>query len=191
MWADSEFYRDSAPAGMTSKIAINPMAVALGTGTGSLWMLRQAGNAVQAAATADEALTKLPAVLRQAHATACDTSATPNRDGAYCLVGWSLVLGRVAGWIMRAPDFTPRLASQWSCPSMGAFDLVDDQDALDIAQRQLELVRREMPTASGGALILARITAGAITVRPAFDLLTGCRPVRARLSPTPAHARAG
>jgi len=182
MWCDTETYLDGKPAAQASKMAINPYAVCAGTGCGNLLLIREAGAVVTGARSTDDAVAALPAVLR---GVACP-------GGSYGVVGYSTLLGRLVGWeFSHGANYAARMTISWARPRVDQFDLVDDGDALAVAQQQLARVQRDLPDATGGALIVANIDGDRITVRPAFDLLTGCRPVRARLSPTPAHARAG
>ena len=179
LWCDTETYLAGKPAAQASKMAINPYAVCAGTGCGNLLLIREAGAAVTRARSTDDAVAALPAVLR---GVAC-------AGGSYGLVGYSTLLGRLVGWeFSHGANYAARMANAWARPHLDRFDLVDDGDALAVAQQQLARIQLDMPDATGGALLIATIDGDAITVRPAFNLLTGLRPTRRRQTNPPAGA---
>ena len=169
LWCDTETYLAGKPAAQASKMAINPYAVCAGTGCGNLLLIREAGAVVTGARSTDEAVAALPAVLR---GVAC-------AGGSYGVVGYSTLLGRLVGWeFSYCANYAARMTITWARPHLDRFDLAGEDDALAAAQQQLARIKRDIPAATGGALLIANIDGDRISVGPRFDLITGLRPSR-------------
>jgi hypothetical protein len=181
VWCDSEVYREGEPSGEACKIAVNAFANIVGTGTGSLLMLAEAAATIQGSATVDDAVVRLPGALRAVHRAAAPSVAARAMMAlaAFVVVGRSPRFGRVVGWVLPAErDFLPALISAWCCPAVDAANVLDEHGALAAAQAQLAELRRSLPNATGGTLMVATIDGDRITVGRAFDLATGLRPSR-------------
>ena len=191
-WADSEIFTDEAPSGHACKLAVNALAGILAVATGRLALLRETAAALSDCVSFDEASVRLPERLRQAALSYCgmDIAARdPLGVNLHAIVGYSHRYGRVVGAIFRGDrDFEPVLpCRRFLAPQFEDPEKVDHELAIiTVAQRQLELLRRQSPEASGGALVIAELRAGSIRVRPAFDLASG-----RMLSRTPALNRLG
>jgi hypothetical protein len=179
IWADSEVYSEAEPSSQANKFAVNALGF-VGAGTGPLGLVYAAADVVHRATEVDEAAIALPPALRRARAEALagPVARSAVTGATYALIGHSAGMGRVVGYLFSAADdFCPALARAWCSPAIGMrADEVDDEwSALAAAQAQLVEVRRIMPAATGGMVILAEIDGTRISARPVFDLTTGRR----------------
>lgn len=178
VWADSEVYRDGAQAGAYCKVSINPLAGIALTGCGWRGLLADAAAALQDAVSFDQLCDALPPVLRRsaAHGRHELRLAPATTEGAaIAAVGFAERFGRVVGIVWTAAaDFTPMLAIDWCSPRVAGASYADTVDAaIAVASEQLGFVRREIPGATGGPLVVAELQRGVITAGRRFDLCRG------------------
>jgi hypothetical protein len=182
-WCDTEVFAGMAPGepcGHGQKMAANPLAASVLTGTGRMGPFRDAADAFGACLTFDEALRKLPAAMRLGARsyTADEISArAPLVGQLFGMVGFSHSRGSIVGATFDlADDFEPVVPRRrWRSPAGdGHSHVVDLHSAISLAAQQLDELRQELVAASGGALIFAEITPAEIRCGPVFDFISGC-----------------
>lgn len=177
-WADSEVYTESRPDGFASKLFVHALAGIILTGTGPLAMLRNAADELQLAPDLDSLAESVASCLCRSAADCRDhprIAAEMVDLAAVAAIGHSHRLGRMIGLVWRSPDFVPVITTAWCSPRAddGYADASDADAIIATAQGQLEVVRRTIPTATGGTLIVAEVQSGSVVTRPLFDLAGG------------------
>ena len=168
-WADSGIYRDGAPAGDACKMMSNPLATLISFGSGGLPELRDANRMLHECNDLEEALLRIPAGLRRGRQEEVANRSMRSALAAsrFAIVGMNHKLDRVQGYVLRPDDnFSPVPARAFCSPHIdgAAMSIANEQDAVRVARAQFNYVRREIPTAAGGSLTLARFSGEQIKV---------------------------
>ena len=175
-WADSEAYLDDEPQSEeVMKLAVSPEGL-VGASTGYIDMGRRFRGMVEgfASTSFEGAVSVVPSMLRAEHALKQkrmrDVELVYAPTMKYLLVGWSadVACGAV---FLEARGFEAVEYDAWSSPYVNT----RPQNALEVleaAQEQMRTLRRDIPTATGRSLTIARV--GSLrTVRTSVPLLIG------------------
>jgi len=160
-WADGEAYRDDEPLPAPAiKLGVSPGGlVGFSTGYRDLSEAFRRTVVGFGPVSVDAAIRLLPEVLRFARARKIkrcrDLAIAYEPPTNFAVAGWSgdAVRGAV---FYENRDFAAVEASAWLSPAIEAAPQ-SAADVLAIAQRQLEIVRRAIPDASGRDLTIAKI----------------------------------
>ncbi len=177
-WCDTETYRGkrSEPSGHACKISINPVAGLVAVSTGTLYLVREVAAVIGLPCSLADVREALPSALRFARQEMPEGSwaRQTTEAGACAVVGYDDALGRVVGYVFNgARDFAPSgPLLQWSSPAIHAVGC-DAHSVVAAAQEQLTLLRRSIPAATGGSLIVAEIDGPRIAVRPLVEMVSG------------------
>jgi hypothetical protein len=114
----------------------------------------------------------------------------PALQATYALIGRSPRFGRIVGYVLAAASDLPALSSTWSNPALEATDALvsEEHGAIAAAHQQLIQVRRSLPAATGGRLLLARLAESSVAVR-VVPLQYGSRLIQASRGPMNAASR--
>jgi hypothetical protein len=181
-WCDSEVFSGTeagVPAGHVLKMGVHALGNFVIVGTGRIGPFRDALDAVVMAQTFDDAIAKLPDAMRlacRAYSSEEISARAPLRGQTIAAVGFSHSRGAIVGATFDlTSDFEPVMPRrQYLSPAIDGGYVADHHSAISVADRQLVALRRQIPDASGGVLILAEITPSGINCRPLFDFTKGC-----------------
>jgi hypothetical protein len=178
VWADTEVFLDDQPDRHACKVGINKLAGVVTVGTGCLALVRAAADALGRYSSFDQASLELPVELRRAEQDFDMEIAARAPLGlqAQAMVGRSGRYGRIVGVIFRGRDnFAPALpARSFLAPEIDDSGEIDGEAAvIAAAQRQLYILQRQIPSATGGLLVIAEIGPDGVRCRPAFDFVAG------------------
>jgi hypothetical protein len=171
VWADGEAYRDSEPlSAKVVKLGVSPSGLC-GISTGYFDLSERFRKTIEGfGAQFDFAVRRLPETLRFARAwkvKRCrELEISYESPTNYAVAGWSgdTVRGAV---FYESRDFEAVEADAWFSPSIEA-EPQNAEDVLATAQRQLKVVQRSIPAATGRDLTVAKIgpTGVAVAVVP-------------------------
>jgi hypothetical protein len=178
-WADAEVYAEGKPSGWAPKLYVNPLARMVFVGSGRIGIIRDAADDFSNRLSFDEAVDALPQTLRRAaHGfQALEIAArAPLTTAVIAVIGFSQRYG-LAGFVFDSrTEFEPNgPCRSYMTPASAqkTYGAPDEQGIVSTASHQLEEIRRELPLATGGALVLAEINRQAVRAGPIFDLAIG------------------
>jgi hypothetical protein len=174
VWSDSEVVLDGTPCGHVRKLGVSPGGL-VGIGTGYQTEVTLFRDHVEGLGmiSFEAAVGRLAPTLRAQHRDKrrwmSDHDRSYSANSSYALAGWSS--GACAVVFYESRDFEPVAADAWSSTSAGGLTFARSaSDVLAHAQRQLSVLRKEVPNATGGDLIISKI--GPLrTVRQTMPLL--------------------
>ncbi len=160
VWADGEAYRDREPLSRpVVKLGVSQSQI-VGVASGYLDLTERFRTTIEGfGAQFGLAIARLPEVLRFARAwkmKRCrDLEIAYESPTNYAIAGWSgdTVRGAV---FYESRDFEAVECDAWFSPSVEA-EPQSAEDVLAIAQRQLKVVQRSIPAATGRDLTIAKI----------------------------------
>ena len=169
VWCDSEKYRGDRRIGFTNKLAANPLAGCIGCGAGFLDAVAAANALVQAAPSIDVILARLPGRLRYVAGSVAENSSDPEGYGRFAYFVAGLRGGQFHMWrFAGSANFVPSLTSRVLSPFVGGFEMLRGGDLDEIracAGAQLQIVKAQVPAATGGRLTCAWLTAAGISLQ--------------------------
>jgi hypothetical protein len=169
VWTDSESYvGGDVYSRAVTKLHLAPLANCIGFGNGALELCRAGGLMMMECIGFDEMVGRLPAFL--AHKAAereklFDDFEVEFRDmdfphaAKFCVMGWS---ERFRQWLLASfcsqAGFVVRFHRQFSAPFIH-HDISDDRHSIEgDAVWQMREIQQKIPNATGGALIVARVS---------------------------------
>ncbi len=177
-WTDSQvFKRDGTPAGHVAKLTVNTLAgmACVSAGWGAL--KQEADLVLLQARDLDHLARLLPERLRQrAMKLIRGGGHDPREAGGQTIIaaGWSAQLTRMAAYRFDGSAmFEPVLTGSMCLPDVPEFARLHEpvpHHLVRIGKSQMVELRKGTPTATGGTLVAAIVTPGAVATASLFDL---------------------
>lgn len=171
LWSDTETYVEDSLYANSNKISVNPTMNAAATGNGRADILSVAEQHFMGAVSFDEAIARIPRLLRDRERRNAPNAVTP--QCAFAAVGFSKRFGRLIGCVFSGEYYVARITSSWCAPDLGELASLHPsslEDILPLAQQQMADIKRAYPSSKGGPLIGATIARQGIQTRQLMDM---------------------
>jgi hypothetical protein len=176
LWADSEVFAANEPVGHRVKLGVNALAGVAMIGLGTMSIFHEAQTELQRHNTFDQVIEKMPQALVGAYRsfTELPIAAASSCCSTVGIVGYSHRRRRLLGVLLQGPEFEPMMLADFAAPELaepGA--LTDNHAVIAAAQVQLVALRRSLPQAKGGVLLMAEVGPGGVRCGQVFDFERG------------------